>query len=239
MTPEDVDLRDGGETAFACRGKLGPHPTNGEMVLAYNGRFGPYVKCGEGKTAETRSLPAGVSPLDVTLPQALELLAQPKAQRRGFGAKREPLKVFEGVSPVTEQPIQVLRRPLRLVRDRRRDQRLAAEEQHDRRADARFRVATPSRPRRRRPDEEATSQSGKGQTGRSPKKKAAKPKAKAAPKKAAKKKAAPRRPFRPNRRGRRAEGSKLHSSSPVHGASRAAVIGPPFTAGSANRQEAS
>ena len=80
---------------------LGPNPTNGEMVLAYNGKFGPYIKCGEGKTPETRSLPAGVSPLDVTLPQALELLAQPKAQRRGFGAKREPLKVFEGVSPIT------------------------------------------------------------------------------------------------------------------------------------------
>ena len=86
MKPEDVDAADGGETACRCRGDLGPNPTNGETVLAYNGRFGPYVKCGEGKTAETRSLPAGVSPLDVTLPQALELLAQPKAQRRGFGA---------------------------------------------------------------------------------------------------------------------------------------------------------
>ncbi len=55
------------------------------------------MKCGE----ETRSLPAEISPLDVMLAQALELLAQPKAQRRGFGAKREPLKVFEPVSPVT------------------------------------------------------------------------------------------------------------------------------------------
>ena len=69
----------------------------------YNGRFGPYVKCGE----ETRSLPAELSPLDVTLEQALELLAQPKAARRGFGAKKEPLKVFDD-SPVTKQPVQLL-----------------------------------------------------------------------------------------------------------------------------------
>ena len=43
----------------------------------------------------------------MTLQQALELLAQPKAQRRGFGVKREPLKIFEGVSPVTKQPVQL------------------------------------------------------------------------------------------------------------------------------------
>ena len=58
--------------------------------MVSNGRFGPYVKCGE----ETRSLPAGMSPVDITLEQALELLAQPKALRRGFRAKKEPLKVF-------------------------------------------------------------------------------------------------------------------------------------------------
>ena len=67
-----------------------------------NGRFGPYVKCGK----ETRSLPAGISPLDVTLPQALELLAQPKALRRGFGVKRSRSKCwrFDG----DKQKIQLL-----------------------------------------------------------------------------------------------------------------------------------
>ncbi len=48
-----------------------------------------------------------MSPIDVTLEQALELLAQPKAARRGFGAKREPLKVFDE-SPVTKQKIELL-----------------------------------------------------------------------------------------------------------------------------------
>jgi DNA topoisomerase-1 len=71
--------------------------------VAYNGRFGPYIKCGD----DTRSLPAGLSPIDVTLEQALELLAQPKAMRRGFGAPKEPLKVFDE-SPVTKQKIQLL-----------------------------------------------------------------------------------------------------------------------------------
>ena len=75
----------------------------GKSVVAHNGRFGPYVKCGE----ETRSLPSDVSPLDVTLTQAVELLSQPKKARRGFGAPREPLKVF-AASPVTKQAVQLL-----------------------------------------------------------------------------------------------------------------------------------
>ena len=76
--------------------------------MAFNGKFGPYVSCGNDESKETRSLPAGVSPLDVTLEQALELLAQPKALGRGrAGVKREPLKVFEA-SPVTKNPVQLL-----------------------------------------------------------------------------------------------------------------------------------
>jgi DNA topoisomerase-1 len=102
MKPEDVTL----EVALRLLSlpkELGPHPENGNPIVAYNGRFGPYIKCGE----ETRSLPAGLSPIDVTMEQALELLAQPKAMRRGFGAPKEPLKVFDE-SPVTKQKIQLL-----------------------------------------------------------------------------------------------------------------------------------
>lgn len=73
----------------------------GGMVMAYNGRYGPYIKCG----SETRSLPADVSPLDVTLEQAIDLLKQPKT--RGRGAKKEPLKVFDE-SPVTGMKVQLL-----------------------------------------------------------------------------------------------------------------------------------
>ena len=102
MTPETVDLATALKLLTLPR-KLGTNPENSEMVTAFNGRFGPYIKCGE----ETRSLPAGVSPMEVTLAEALELLKQPKAQRRGFGAKKEPLKVFDP-SPVTKNPVQLL-----------------------------------------------------------------------------------------------------------------------------------
>jgi DNA topoisomerase-1 len=81
---------------------LGHHPENGEPIVASNGRFGPYVKCAD----ETRSLPADVSPIDVTMETALELLAQPKA-RRGRAAAKEPIKVFEE-SPVTGEAIKLL-----------------------------------------------------------------------------------------------------------------------------------
>ena len=101
MRPEDIDLATAVRLLSLPR-QLGAHPTTAEPVLAHNGKFGPYIKCG----TETRSLPADVSPLDVNLTQALELLAQPKAARRGFGAKREPLRTLE-VSPITSQPIQL------------------------------------------------------------------------------------------------------------------------------------
>jgi DNA topoisomerase-1 len=102
MRPEDVTLEIALRLLSLPR-ELGLHPQTNLPIVAYNGRFGPYVKSGE----ETRSLPADQSPIDVTLQQALDLLAQPKAARRGFGAPKEPLKVFDE-SPVTKQKIQLL-----------------------------------------------------------------------------------------------------------------------------------
>jgi DNA topoisomerase-1 len=103
MNPADVDLATALKLLSLPR-NLGDHPQLGKPVMAYNGRFGPYVKCGD----ETRSLPADISPLEVTLDQAVHLLAQPKQRGRGRGAaKREPLKVFE-VSPVTGEKVQLL-----------------------------------------------------------------------------------------------------------------------------------
>ncbi len=102
MEPSDIDLATALKLLTLPR-NLGNHPENGEPIMAFNGRFGPYVKCGE----ETRSLPADLSPLDVSLEQAVHLLAQPKQRGRGAAAKREPLKVFDE-SPVTKQKIQLL-----------------------------------------------------------------------------------------------------------------------------------
>jgi DNA topoisomerase I len=80
--------------------RLGVHAENKEEVVATIGRFGPYVKCGK----ESRSLPAGVSPLDVTLDQALALLAQPARRAR---ASIEPLRTI-GNDP-TGRPVQLMR----------------------------------------------------------------------------------------------------------------------------------
>ena len=102
ITPEDVDLATALKLLSLPR-NLGGHPQQGEPVMAFNGRYGPYVKSGE----ETRSLPADLSPLDVTLEQALELLAQPKTRGRRSAAVREPIKVFDA-SPVTGNKVQLL-----------------------------------------------------------------------------------------------------------------------------------
>jgi DNA topoisomerase-1 len=51
-------------------------------------------------------LPSDLSPIEVTLEQALVLLAEPKKARRGFGAAREPLKEL-GVSPLTKEKVQL------------------------------------------------------------------------------------------------------------------------------------
>jgi DNA topoisomerase-1 len=83
---------------------VGQHPQLNEPIVAFNGKFGPYIKCGN----ETRSLPAEIAPTDVTLEQAVELLAQPKTRGRGrAAAPREPLKTFDA-SPVTGQPLKLL-----------------------------------------------------------------------------------------------------------------------------------
>jgi len=102
MQPSDVDLQLALKLLSLPR-DLGNHPDSGAPVNAYNGRYGPYVKCED----ETRSLPADISPIDVTLQQALHLLAQPKTRGRGRGAAKEPIKVFDP-SPVTNEPIKLL-----------------------------------------------------------------------------------------------------------------------------------
>jgi DNA topoisomerase-1 len=102
MNPEDVNLEVALKLLSLPR-DLGEHPELKEPIIATNGKFGPYVKCG----SETRSLPADLSPLDVTFAQAVELLAQPKTRGRG-ASKKEPLRVFEKPSPVTDSVVQVL-----------------------------------------------------------------------------------------------------------------------------------
>ncbi len=105
MKPEELSLQDALKLLSLPR-TLGKHPDSGEDVVVYNGRFGPYVKCGE----ETRSIPRDLSPLDITLQQAVELLKQPKRRGRRRTASREPLKVL-GTSPATNQNVELREGP--------------------------------------------------------------------------------------------------------------------------------
>ncbi len=82
---------------------VGVDPQTQQEIVAHNGRFGPYVKCGD----ETRSLPADISPLSVSLEQAIQLLSVPKTTGRRRSAPKEPLKVFPP-SPVTSEPIRLM-----------------------------------------------------------------------------------------------------------------------------------
>ncbi|MDR3109897.1 MAG: type I DNA topoisomerase [Planctomycetaceae bacterium] len=101
MLPEEVTL-DIAIQLLSLPRELGER--DGEQVLASNGPYGPYVKCGK----ETRSLAPGMSPLDVTYAEAVDLLAQPKFRnQRGTAKRSEPLVQF-AESPVTGKPVQLL-----------------------------------------------------------------------------------------------------------------------------------
>ncbi len=100
MTPEDLTV-ESALLLFSLPRNLGPHPESGVPIEANDGRYGPYIKCDK----DTRSLPEGVSPLEVTLAEAVELLKQPKA--RGRAAAKEPIKTFDA-SPITGNPVKLL-----------------------------------------------------------------------------------------------------------------------------------
>lgn len=100
MTVEALDLEMAVKLLSLPR-TLGEHPADGEPVIATQGRFGPFLKHG----SESRSLPPGASLLEITLEEALAILAQPKAAGRGRAAAT-PLKVYDE-SPVTGNKIEL------------------------------------------------------------------------------------------------------------------------------------
>ncbi len=101
MAPESLDL-DTALKLLALPRTLGKDGKTGEDVVVANGRFGPFVRSGK----EIRSVPASVSPLDIGLEQALELLAKEKPKRRR-AARSEPLKKL-GKHPVSNRELKVL-----------------------------------------------------------------------------------------------------------------------------------
>jgi len=82
MTPNDLTL----EKALALLSlprELGPHPEDGETILAGVGRFGPYVKHGP----KYKSIPSDESVLEIGMNRAVALLAEAKNPRGRAAAK--------------------------------------------------------------------------------------------------------------------------------------------------------
>ena len=84
--------------------ELGTHPNDGKPIMAQKGRFGPYVK--HGKTNAT--LPKDIALEDVTLEQALELIAakvaksgkaKPKAKPKAKAKSKAKSKVKSSKKP--------------------------------------------------------------------------------------------------------------------------------------------
>jgi DNA topoisomerase-1 len=81
--------------------ELGPHPDDGQPIVAGIGRFGPYVRHG----AQYRSIPADEDVLAIGMNRAVALLAEPKAGR-GARAPVKPLRNL-GPHPDDGQPVDV------------------------------------------------------------------------------------------------------------------------------------
>lgn len=87
----------GGQAALRT---LGDHPDDGKPVSVHEGRFGPYIKHGKVNA----SIPKGSSPDDITLDQAIPLLAarlERMAAKKG-GAKATPKKSAK--KPAAKKP---------------------------------------------------------------------------------------------------------------------------------------
>jgi DNA topoisomerase-1 len=99
MNIERITMKDAIDLLGLPR-ELGPDPTDGEMVYAQNGRYGPYVSKGK----ESRSLQTEEQILEITLEEALALLATPRTFGRGRAAAKPPLKEF-GNDPASGKPV--------------------------------------------------------------------------------------------------------------------------------------
>ncbi|HEX2772856.1 MAG TPA: type I DNA topoisomerase [Micromonosporaceae bacterium] len=96
QSPDDISLQDALRLLTLPR-LVGVDPSGAE-VFAAHGRYGPYVKRGD----ESRSLDSEEKLFTVTLDEALELLAAPKARQRRAAAP--PLREL-GADPLTEKPL--------------------------------------------------------------------------------------------------------------------------------------
>jgi DNA topoisomerase-1 len=97
MSPQTVTLADALKLLTLPRtlGEL-----DGEPVTVHNGRYGPYVRRG----GESRSLDSEDQLFTLTLAQAKEIFARPKARGRAAAAPAPPLREL-GEDPATGRPV--------------------------------------------------------------------------------------------------------------------------------------
>ncbi|GGZ35185.1 type I DNA topoisomerase [Asticcacaulis endophyticus] len=86
-------------SAAAPLKELGKHPDNDEPIQVMSGRYGPYVKCGKVNA----TLPKDITPEDVTLEQALELIAA-KGGVKKAAAKKAPAKKAAPKTTAAKKP---------------------------------------------------------------------------------------------------------------------------------------
>jgi len=86
---------------MASQRVIGLHPKGGETVQVRKGRFGPYVQHGQ----TVANLPRGVMMDDITLPEAVALLAEKGKQLKPRGAKGRKAKAAPAkAAPAPEAP---------------------------------------------------------------------------------------------------------------------------------------
>jgi DNA topoisomerase I len=99
MNIDRISMKDATDLLSLPR-TLGVDPADDVPITAQNGPYGPYVSKGK----ESRSLQTEEQLLEVTLDEALALLAQPRVYGRGRGAPKPPLREF-GNDPVSSKPV--------------------------------------------------------------------------------------------------------------------------------------
>ncbi len=74
---------------------LGAHPESGEPIKVLAGRFGPYVKCG----SVNATLPRGKDPAELTLEEAIALIAEKAARGPSKGRGRKTVQKAAAKKP--------------------------------------------------------------------------------------------------------------------------------------------
>jgi DNA topoisomerase-1 len=76
----------GGRATASALKDLGAHPEDGQPIRILSGRFGPYIKHG----STNANVPRGKEPTEISLEEAVSLLAERAA--KGGGGKKKPVK---------------------------------------------------------------------------------------------------------------------------------------------------